>query len=51
MLAIHRERGRKPYNQGMMRHVLPWVALPVLLCAADSKIDHVTVAGSDVRQM
>ena len=35
----------------MVRHVLPWAALPVLLCAADSKIDHVTVAGSDIQQM
>src|ERR1039457_1082386 len=35
----------------MVRCVLPWAALPVLLCAADSKIDHVTVAGSDIRQM
>src|ERR1035438_7369821 len=51
MLAIRLERGRKPYNQGMVRHVLPWALLPVLLCAADSKIDHVTVAGSDIRQM
>ena len=51
MLALRRERGQKPYNQGMMRSVLPWAALPVLLCAADSKIDHVTVAGSDIQQM
>ena len=35
----------------MVRSVLPWVALPVLLCAVDSKIDHVTVAGSDIQQM
>jgi hypothetical protein len=35
----------------MLRHVLPWALLPVLLCAADSKIDHVTVAGSDIQQM
>src|SRR5450759_2923126 len=41
----------KPYNRGMMRCVWPWAALPVLLCAADSRIDHVTIAGSELRQM
>jgi catechol 2,3-dioxygenase-like lactoylglutathione lyase family enzyme len=35
----------------MVRTVLPWALLPVLLCAADSRIDHVTIAGSDIRQM
>ena len=34
-----------------MRCVLPWAALPVLLCAADSRIDHVTIAGSDIKRM
>jgi hypothetical protein len=35
----------------MVRRILPWTLLPLLLCAADSKIDHVTVAGSDLKQM
>jgi hypothetical protein len=35
----------------MMRCILPCAVLPVLLCAADSKIDHVTVAGTDIQQM
>jgi hypothetical protein len=35
----------------MMRCVLPWGLLPALLCAADSRIDHVTIAGSDLKQM
>ena len=35
----------------MVRCILPWTLLPMLLCAADSKIDHVTVAGSDLKQM
>src|ERR1019366_8614915 len=41
----------KPYNRGMMRCVWLWAALPVLLCAADSRIDHVTITGSDIKQM
>jgi len=44
-------RSGKPYNRGMMRCVLPWALLPVLLCAADSRIDHVTIAGSGIQQM
>jgi hypothetical protein len=35
----------------MIRYVLPWAVLPALLCAADSKIDHVTIAGSGIQQM
>ena len=35
----------------MMRCVWLWAALPVLLCAADSRIDHVTITGSDIKQM
>jgi catechol 2,3-dioxygenase-like lactoylglutathione lyase family enzyme len=35
----------------MMRCVWLWAAVPVLLCAAESKIDHVTIAGSDLKQM
>lgn len=34
-----------------MRCVWLWAALPVVLCAADSRIDHVTIAGSDIKQM
>ncbi|MCX6627812.1 MAG: VOC family protein [Candidatus Solibacter sp.] len=34
----------------MVRYVLLW-ALPSLLCAADSRIDHVTIAGSELKQM
>ncbi len=34
-----------------MRCVALWAALPVMLCAADSKIDHVTIAGSELKQM
>src|ERR1035437_2395938 len=51
MLALRWECRGKPYNQGMMRCVLPWAVLPVLLCAADSRIDHVTITGSDIKQM
>ena len=39
------------YNQGMLRSILLWAALPVLLCAADSRIDHVTITGSDIKRM
>jgi hypothetical protein len=35
----------------MMRGVWLWAAVPGLLCAADSRIDHVTVAGSELRRM
>jgi Glyoxalase-like domain len=40
----------------MMHSVLLWAALlwvapPVLLCAADSRIDHVTIAGSELKPM
>jgi hypothetical protein len=49
--GFFRCEGGKPYNQGMMRRFLPWAALPVLLCAADSRIDHVTIAGSELKQM
>ena len=41
----------KPYNQGMMRSILLCAVLPVLLRAADSRIDHVTITGSDLKQM
>ena len=34
-----------------MRCVWVWTALPVLLCAADSRIDHVTIAGSELKAM
>ena len=34
-----------------MRFVLLWAALPVMLYAADSRIDHVTIAGSELKQM
>src|ERR1035437_4543144 len=46
--CVHRG---KPYNQGMMRYVPLWAALPVLLCAADSRIDHVTISGSELKAM
>jgi hypothetical protein len=35
----------------MMRCICVCAALPVLLCAADSRIDHVTIAGSDIKQI
>jgi Glyoxalase-like domain len=35
----------------MIHGVLLWAALPVLLCAADSRIDHVTITGSELKQM
>jgi hypothetical protein len=35
----------------MMHCAWRLLLLPVLLCAADSKIDHVTVAGSDLARM
>src|SRR6266581_1463139 len=35
----------------MKRCAVLWAALPVMLFAADSKIDHVTIAGSDLKQM
>ncbi|MGD0775421.1 MAG: VOC family protein [Candidatus Solibacter sp.] len=35
----------------MMRCVWLWAALPVVLSAADSRIDHVTIAGSDIKRM
>jgi catechol 2,3-dioxygenase-like lactoylglutathione lyase family enzyme len=35
----------------MVRCVVSWAAVPVLLSAASSGIDHVTVAGSDLKQM
>jgi Glyoxalase-like domain len=41
----------KPYNQCMRRCVLLWAALVVMLGAADSKIDHVTIAGNELKQM
>lgn len=34
-----------------MRCIVLWVALHVPLCAADSQIDHVTIAGNDLKQM
>ena len=34
-----------------MRSLALWAALPVMLCAADSRIDHVTIAGSELKQM
>src|SRR6185369_7705272 len=40
-----------PYNQGMMRIAAVWAVLPVLLFAADSRIDHVTIAGTDLKQL
>src|ERR1039457_6609873 len=42
---------REALQSGMMRYLLPWAALPVLLCAADSSVDHVTITGSDLKQM
>ena len=35
----------------MRRFVLWWAVLPALLCAADSRIDHVTIAGTGLPQM
>jgi hypothetical protein len=35
----------------MFRSTLLLAACSVLLCAADSKLDHVTIAGTDLRQM
>lgn len=35
----------------MMRCAFVWAALPGLLFAADSKIDHVTITGSELKQM
>ena len=35
----------------MMRCAALWAVLPVMLFAADSKIDHVTIAGTDLKQM
>ena len=42
---------RRPYNQGMMRCACAIGGFAVVLFAADSKIDHVTIAGSDLKQM
>ena len=41
----------KVLQSGMMRNLLPWAALPVLLCAANASVDHVTITGSDLKQM
>jgi hypothetical protein len=35
----------------MIRCLPLWAVLPLMLCAADSKIDHVTIAGSDLKPM
>src|SRR4051794_33220979 len=35
----------------MMRCALIWAAAPFLVAAAESQIDHVTIAGSDLKQM
>src|SRR5260370_40777746 len=35
----------------MMRYALLWAAVTAMLCAADSRIDHVTIAGSELKQM
>jgi hypothetical protein len=35
----------------MLRCLALWTALAAVLCAADSRIDHVTIAGSDLKQM
>ena len=34
-----------------MRYLVFWLAAPFLLTAADSKIDHVTIAGRDLKQL
>ncbi len=34
-----------------MRYALLWAAVTAMLYAADSRIDHVTIAGSDLKQM
>jgi hypothetical protein len=40
------------YNQVMMRFaLLLWVATTATIYAADSRIDHVTIAGSELKQM
>ena len=39
------------YNQGMFRRLLLFPAFCFLLYPADSKIDHVTVAGRDLQRM
>ena len=35
----------------MMRFALLWAAVPAMLYAADSRIDHITIAGSELKQM
>ena len=39
------------YNQRMRRSAIIFTMLAGLLSAADSKVDHVTIAGSDLKQM
>src|SRR5260370_6405204 len=41
----------KLYNQVMMRFALLWAAGSAMLYAADSRIDHVTIAGSELKQI